>query len=327
MVYKVQEVQMKYHEKSNIFPLMSKDEYEQLRDDIFSNGLLEPIILYEGDILDGRNRHMACLELGIEPKCYEYTGDDPESYVISKNLHRRHLSKEQRQEIMVLMRLGGSTYQEIADTTNVSYGAAYEAAKDVELIKTDKLKGRDGKYRPTSYESKRDEIPHVSRNTGNNEWYTPLDIILKARLVMDYIDLDPASSHQANRIVQAREYYTVEDNGLEQEWSGKVWLNPPYSQPEVALFCDKLVESYNTGEVSEAIVLVNNATETGFVQNMLKSCEAVCFIKSRVRFLDETGEPSGAPLQGQILIYFGGNGSRFVENFSDTGRILWNEAR
>src|SRR5262249_5973869 len=80
----------------NIFPLLEGEEFEELCNDIFRNGLLEPIILYEGKILDGRNRYRACLAADVEP-CFEtYRGTDPLSYVISRNLKRRHLTTSQR---------------------------------------------------------------------------------------------------------------------------------------------------------------------------------------------------------------------------------------
>ena len=86
---------MEFHEIANIFPMMQSDEYENLVADIKQNGLIEPIILYENKILDGRNRWKACIEAGVEPRFENYSGDSPISYVISKNANRRHLSKSQ----------------------------------------------------------------------------------------------------------------------------------------------------------------------------------------------------------------------------------------
>lgn len=90
---------MEFHEAANLFPMMIGDDYTALRDDIKANGLLEPIVIYDGKILDGRNRYTACLDLGIEPRYEAFEGTDPVAYVISKNLHRRHLTKEQQVEV------------------------------------------------------------------------------------------------------------------------------------------------------------------------------------------------------------------------------------
>jgi N6-adenosine-specific RNA methylase IME4 len=87
---------MKFHEFADLFPMMKQDEYEQLVADIKENGLLEPIVTYEGKILDGRNRWLACGEANVEPRFEEYIGDQPVSYVVSKNIKRRHLNGSQK---------------------------------------------------------------------------------------------------------------------------------------------------------------------------------------------------------------------------------------
>lgn len=86
---------MEFHEIANLFPMMQPDELAELVKDIKANGLIEPILLYEEQILDGRNRWLACGEAGIKPHFNYYKGDDPVGYVISLNLHRRHLNPTQ----------------------------------------------------------------------------------------------------------------------------------------------------------------------------------------------------------------------------------------
>ena len=166
-------------------------------------------------------------------------------------------------------------------------------------------------------------LPHVSHNSGENEWYTPAPIIDAALLTMGSIDCDPASSDKANEIIKAKRYYNSETDGRKQKWEGNIWLNPPYAQPLVSEFCHLLFEKYISGEIKQACVLVNNATETAFYQEMLDICSAVCFIKGRVKFLDEDGIGLGAPLQGQTILYFGSNAQRFADSFSQFGVILY----
>lgn len=93
-------------------------------------------------------------------------------------------------------------------------------------------------------------IAHVGQNSGENEWYTPAPIIEAARAVLGDIDLDPASTEAANSTVKAAQFFSAEDNGLDQAWHGRVWMNPPYSQPLVQQFADKLVTSVKAGDVT-----------------------------------------------------------------------------
>jgi hypothetical protein len=69
--------QLSIHPAADLFPAMSDEEYGRLRDDIAKNGQIMSIATYKGQVLDGRHRYRACLELGIEPKLKEYDGGDP----------------------------------------------------------------------------------------------------------------------------------------------------------------------------------------------------------------------------------------------------------
>jgi phage N-6-adenine-methyltransferase len=161
---------------------------------------------------------------------------------------------------------------------------------------------------------------HVSNNSGNNEWYTPPKYIEAARAVMGSIDLDPASSHTANEVVGAERIYTQEDNGLDQEWSGRVWMNPPYAQPAVDHFAQKLATEYRSSNVTEACVLVNNATETAWFQTLMSQASAACFPLGRVKFWHPDRE--SAPLQGQAVIYLGAHPDTFVREFAAFGAVV-----
>lgn len=168
-------------------------------------------------------------------------------------------------------------------------------------------------------------IAHVGHSTGEDEWYTPPEYASAASKTMGGIDLDPASTEIANLGVGAKKHYTKDDNGLEQEWFGNVWMNPPYSQPLISQFSTRLVEDYAKQDIKQACVLVNNATETNWYQRMIKACSVVCFLKGRVKFIDKHGKESGTPLQGQTILYFGKNVKKFNENFKKFGTILWNK--
>lgn len=182
-------------------------------------------------------------------------------------------------------------------------------------------KDMDSGYLPP-YHGTSQSKPHVSQNSGNNEWYTPKHFIDSAKQVMGAIDLDPASSDIANKTVGAEHYFTADDDGLNQQWFGRVWMNPPYSQPLIGQFCKTLAASLASGDVSESIVLVNNATETAWFQDLFSVASCICFPRSRIRFLDPQGNPSGQPLQGQAIVYCGANRGAFIAEFSQYGKVL-----
>jgi len=89
-------LELKFHSLADIFPLIEGAEFDELIADIKANGLLEPIVVHEEMILDGRNRYRACLAAGVEPTLTPFRGDDPVAFVISANLRRRHLDESQR---------------------------------------------------------------------------------------------------------------------------------------------------------------------------------------------------------------------------------------
>lgn len=163
--------------------------------------------------------------------------------------------------------------------------------------------------------------PHVTHNSGDNEWYTPAVYIEAARAAMGGIDLDPASCDTAQRTVRATTYYTAETDGLAQQWRGRAWMNPPYSGGAVTPFIDKILQSYAAGEVTGAVVLVNNATDTRWGQALIGASAAVCFHSGRIRFVKERGD-FGVGLQGQMFAYLGGDVAAFRSQFERFGVVL-----
>ena len=158
---------------------------------------------------------------------------------------------------------------------------------------------------------------HVA-SSGENEWYTPVEYIEAARAVMGGIDLDPASSVEANEVVQAGTFYTLEQDGLAQEWRGRVWMNPPYNRPLIDNFCGKLGEDFAAGHVTAACVMCNNATETGWFHALAEVASAFCFPRQRVRFWQPEKE-TATGLQGQAVVYLGENVDGFRAEFLQFG--------
>lgn len=87
-----------FHEVASVFPLMLDEAFAGLCEDIKQHGQIEPIWIYDNKILDGRNRYNVCKKLGIEPQILEWKGEEKDlvPFVISLNLHRRHLNESQR---------------------------------------------------------------------------------------------------------------------------------------------------------------------------------------------------------------------------------------
>jgi hypothetical protein len=165
---------LKVHPAAELFPLMTKDELAELADDIKNNGLKEPVILghgREGDamvgtyVLDGRNR-LDALELnGVEllrdgriiDRLFRDLGpvDDPVAYVISKNIHRRHLTAEQKRGLVaaLLKTDPEKSNREIANTAGVDHKTVAPVRTKLEatgeITPVEKTKGKDGKARPT----------------------------------------------------------------------------------------------------------------------------------------------------------------------------------
>jgi ParB family chromosome partitioning protein len=352
---------MQVHPVANIFPPMSDSEFESLKADIAEFGQREPIWTHDGMIIDGRHRFRACDELGLQPAARAYDGEDSGlvSFVVSLNLKRRHLDSSQRG--MVAARLANmpphrpsgnsanlqTSQSDAAQMLNVSTRTVAAAAKVNDDGAPELIAAVDSGAVSVSAaaqvatlpkEMQADIVatgpaevaevaktirqgPHVASNSGNNEWYTPPDYIEAARRVMGSIDVDPASSPVANERVRAATFYTASDNGLVQSWKGNVWMNPPYAQPLISDFSSVLVEKFHLGEIAQACVLVNNATETAWFRLMAEASFATCFTKGRVRFIDPEGN-QGAPLQGQAVLYFGPNAQEFAAEFSRLGYVF-----
>lgn len=162
---------------------------------------------------------------------------------------------------------------------------------------------------------------HRGVGSGENEWYTPAQYIELARLTMGGIDLDPASSEQANRTIGAAQFFGIDDDGLSREWHGRVWLNPPYAQPAIDQFIAKLVTEVLAGHVEQAIALTHNYTDTQWFHRAASAAHAIAFTRGRIAFESPAGEKA-APTQGQAFFYFGRFRDTFIEVFANVGFVV-----
>ena len=165
--------------------------------------------------------------------------------------------------------------------------------------------------------------PIVAANhaeTEGDDWCTPIEYVDAVREVLGTIDLDPATNEYGQSIIGASKFYTKQDDGLAHEWHGRVFLNPPYSVPMIDKFVSKLLAEYMTGNVTEAIVLTNNSTETQWFQGLLSVCQVVCFPSRRLKFW-KNGNEVFATRQGQAFFYFGAS-EKFAKVFAAFGTVL-----
>lgn len=117
---------LKTHPLADAFPRMPDDEYRLLVDSIRENGLREAVVLLDGEILDGRHRHTACLDAGVEPRFVDLPdGSDPVAFVVDANMRRRHLTESQR----------GAVTAELANTGH----GGYRTKGSIEPLNNEKL--------------------------------------------------------------------------------------------------------------------------------------------------------------------------------------------
>ena len=161
----------------------------------------------------------------------------------------------------------------------------------------------------------------MTKCSGDEEWYTPSQYIESARAVLGQFDVDPASNPVAQQTVKATTDFTKDDDGLSKTWIGRVWLNPPFTARIINLFIDKMIAHYQSGEISEAIVLTNNATDTSWFHNAVKVAQAICFTSGRINFYKNNGAKS-TPTNGQVFFYFGKNVDSFNQEFSKYGWVV-----
>lgn len=158
------------------------------------------------------------------------------------------------------------------------------------------------------------DIPSAS----GDEWYTPAPLIALVRAVVGAIDMDPASNDDAQSVVQATTFYTLETDGLAHEWPGCVYLNPPYSN--VAPFVSKLLGELDASRTTEAIVLVNARSSSGWFQALAERAWR-CELRHRVKFWRPERPKGSAGRTGSVVFYVGPNVRRFTRAFRPLGTV------
>jgi hypothetical protein len=166
--------------------------------------------------------------------------------------------------------------------------------------------------------------PTDENYTPNTEEQPVLELV---RAVLGWIDLDPCSNSKENPNVLAKKHYTIEDNSLRDDlpWEGKIFLNPPFSNPEP--FLNKLCDAYAEGRTTEAIALLKSGTQhnKGTGSLIQTHASAICqwgVIASRLGFVDTSGKQNLSADFDCVLIYFGDDWRRFQRFFKFSGHVM-----
>ena len=344
-----------FHELCKLLPSMQREEFTELVVDIKAYGLLEPIWLYEGKILDGRSRYQACLLAGVEPKFITWQGDHgtPLEFVVAKNLKRRHLTASQRAVIALdvlphlqkeakkrqlsklKQRAGSSEVAElpqrsdkvtkksrtqaaqivgaspryVSDAKRIQEEAPHllPAIKEGELTISKAIKRLSGEGESAGSSKHQKFI-----SAKSDEHYTPKDILASVVDCLEEIDLDPCSNSHTEPNVPALLHFTKKENGLNQEWHGRVFINPPFSQTKPFLI--HLMEEIENGHTTEAISLTKADVRTNWFQLIWKNATAVCFVNGYTQFIGN----DNASTFGVAIAYYGENVDKFYYAFHET---------
>lgn len=158
----------------------------------------------------------------------------------------------------------------------------------------------------------------LDASSESDGWYTPTWIIDAARMVFGGIDVDPATCAAAQAIVQAETWYTATEDGLAQPWYGRVWCNPPYSDP--LPWAARMAQSYAASEIESGMMLVNCSCSPKWAQLLWRESSAVCLLSRRVQFWHPT-KTNGSYDRDSALFYFGPERVRFAATFERYGVI------
>jgi phage N-6-adenine-methyltransferase len=377
------------HAFAELLPMMADSERAEVRASLLTRGydVTEPIVLYKGQILDGRNRFELvqvlndCTDEGepiiigreitikgkrwkvrarsgtditcelvdaspggppagytcvhkhadlrrstpLVPTFTTFEGSDDEALalVLSKNVARRHLTPSQRAMVaatLVTSRRGRPGRKGPDASPMISQYAAASKLGVSERSVREAIKLLRANPELASGVASGDATLHEASSKAKpkddtDEWYTDPETCARVRAALDGIELDPASCATAQRNVKASRFYTKKQNGLAQSWRARsVFLQPPYSNP--APWVAKLLAALRSGAITDAVVLVNNDTDTDWCQALLQAAKAVVFPRGRFSFLRPDGTRGAGNRQGQIVFHLGRNPKRFLAAFA-----------
>lgn len=148
------------------------------------------------------------------------------------------------------------------------------------------------------------------KTVGTDEWGTPWEIVN----ALGKFDLDPCAC-EGN--AKAETFFTKEQDGLSREWFGRVWCNPPYSQPLLGQFCAKMAE-YGNG----ILLIFARTGNKVWQESVLPKADAILFLRRRVRFCLPDGTPGGSAGCDSALVAYGYQNVEALRNSGLEGTLV-----
>lgn len=149
----------------------------------------------------------------------------------------------------------------------------------------------------THYSTNRNRLGNMM-TSDSIDWCTPPHIIKRVRDLLGGIDLDPCTTVEANATVKAAEFYTLDDDGLKQDWGGRVFLNPPYGDV-IGKWIEKLCTSCDDGDIEQALALVPARTDTAWFRLLRRHPR--CFLHGRLQFTGPGDNGNTAPFPSCVI--------------------------
>lgn len=306
---------MKAHPAAELFPMMPDDELDALAEDIKVHGLNQPVVLHEGSILDGRNRSEACRRAGVDPKTVQWRdpGCGPVAWVISQNMHRRHLTAGQKAMLALEVepmlaaeakKRQGTRTDIRADLPESRRGrddaGALVGVSGRSVAKAKRIAREDPEMAERVREgtialdkAEKSVRMGVHFSSATDEWATPQELFDELneefRFTLDVCARDSSA--------KCAKYFTPNSDGLAQDWSQDVcWMNPPYGS-EIVEWVKKAYESSRAG--ATVVCLVPARVDTNWFFDYCRHGE-VRFIKGRLKF---GGSPNSAPFPSALVVF------------------------
>ncbi len=322
-------------EFQNLIPALTQEEFAQLKENILSEGVRDPLVVWRnGDLtlLDGHNRYGICKENDIHFNIIERdfkNREEAKTWIIKNQFGRRNLSPYERSvlalqledifkkkakqnqgsrtDISPTLAKSLDTREEIAKLANVSHGSL-DKVKVIQEKATEEQRER--------LQNGEESINRIFKEINNqksawyqssesDDWWTP-------QALFDLLDtefgfeLDVCASKENHK---CERYYSNKEDGLAQEWKGSCWMNPPYGKTII----DWMKKAYESAQNGATVVcLVPARTDTRWWWNYCIFGE-VRFLRGRIKFVNAS---NSAPFPSAIIVFR-------PEVKKENQRILW----